>query len=80
MAIEPQAPCPECAKVGELLSDYLDGELPEHGRWVVELHLGSCTACTQFLAELAATVTALHRLSRPEAVTRALRGTSSARS
>lgn len=80
MASEPQAPCPECAEVGELLSDYLDGELSAQGRWLVELHLGSCAACTQFLAELAATVAALHRLARPAAVTRAIRGTSSARS
>ena len=41
-----------CAKVDELLSGYLDGELTHKDRQHVDLHLGSCARCTARLREL----------------------------
>jgi len=61
----------------ELLSDYLDGDLPASDRLTVPLHLSGCPECARFAAELAATVSALHRL---RGVSRWPTGTSSGRS
>ena len=41
-----------CARVDELLSGYLDGELTQKDRQQVDLHLGSCARCTARLGEL----------------------------
>jgi hypothetical protein len=40
------------AHVGEQLSAYLDGELPEAERAVVEAHVRDCVPCSQWLSEL----------------------------
>jgi anti-sigma factor RsiW len=53
-----------CQRISDLLSGFLDGELSPSQRWDVKLHLEACAACAQFSAELAATVSALHRLRR----------------
>jgi anti-sigma factor RsiW len=67
----------QCGQVLELLSDYLDGDLPASDRFAVPLHLSGCPECTRFAGELAATVSALHRL---RGVIRWPPGTSSGRS
>ena len=41
-----------CAKVDELLSGYLDGELTQKDRQRVDLHLEGCTRCQARLREL----------------------------
>ena len=41
-----------CARVDELLSGYLDGELTQSDRQRVGLHLESCPRCAQRLREL----------------------------
>jgi anti-sigma factor RsiW len=51
-----------CAEVDDLLSEYLDGELPVRAAAEVEVHLATCPGCARFAEELAATITALHRL------------------
>jgi anti-sigma factor RsiW len=45
-----------CREVVELLSDYLDGELPEPERVRVDEHLARCDGCTMVLEELRETV------------------------
>jgi len=45
-----------CREVVELLSDYLDGELPEPERVRVDEHLAGCDGCTMVLDELRETV------------------------
>jgi anti-sigma factor RsiW len=52
-----------CAWVAEHLSEYLDGELEGALAERVRRHLGACTGCARFAAELAATILALRRLS-----------------
>jgi anti-sigma factor RsiW len=41
-----------CARVVELLTDYLDGVAPAH----VEAHLAECAHCERYLAQLRATI------------------------
>jgi anti-sigma factor (TIGR02949 family) len=48
-----------CARVLEMLSDYLDGELAALDRARLEEHLRACEGCTRFASELRATVRAL---------------------
>jgi anti-sigma factor RsiW len=45
-----------CREVVELLSDYLDGELPEAERVRVDEHLAGCDGCTMVLDELRETL------------------------
>ena len=51
----------------EMLSDYLDGELPEAERIALEAHLQSCDSCTEELESLRATVQMLRRMPEVEA-------------
>ncbi len=57
-------PLSPCEEIDDLLSEYLDGELEPRAVARVEVHLATCPGCARFLAELAATVAALHRLPR----------------
>ena len=41
-----------CARIDELLSGYLDGELTQKDRQRVGLHLESCPRCTERIREL----------------------------
>jgi anti-sigma factor RsiW len=45
-----------CREVVELLSDYLDGALPEPERVRVDEHLAGCDGCTLVLDELRETI------------------------
>ena len=51
----------------EMLSDYLDGELPEAERIALEAHLQGCASCTEELDSLRATVQLLQRMPEVEA-------------
>ena len=51
----------------EMLSDYLDGELPEVERIALEAHLQGCDSCTEELESLRATVQMLRRMPEIEA-------------
>ncbi len=53
-----------CDEVDDLLSEYLDGELGPHAAARVEVHLATCGGCARLAAELAQTISALHRLRR----------------
>ena len=48
-----------CRQAVALMSDYLDGRLSERDRQRLELHLGDCDGCTEYLAQLRATIDAL---------------------
>jgi anti-sigma factor RsiW len=61
------------------MSDYLDGELPGHGRGRMERHVGECTECRRLLTGLRALLDALHRLPAPEAGARAVQLAASVR-
>jgi len=45
-----------CREVVELLSSYLDGELPASLRARVEAHLAACDGCTMVVDELRETI------------------------
>jgi anti-sigma factor RsiW len=55
-------PLSPCQEVDDLLSEYLDGELDVRTIARVEVHLATCPGCARVAEELAATVSALHRL------------------
>jgi len=41
-----------CQDIIELLSDYMDGQLPAARRVDLEAHLALCTACLEFMQSL----------------------------
>ena len=45
-----------CQQVVELVTDYLDGALPESERRRFERHLAGCPHCTEYLAQIRATI------------------------
>ncbi len=51
----------------DILSDHVDGELPEAERIVLEAHLQGCDSCTEELESLRATVQMLRRMPEVEA-------------
>jgi anti-sigma factor RsiW len=50
-----------CRQAVALMSDYLDGSLAERDRARLERHLDDCPHCTEYLAQLRATIEALGR-------------------
>lgn len=69
-----------CARIVALVTDYLEGVLPEEPRARFEEHLSYCPPCREYLAQMRATVEATGRLTEsdvsPEAMdalTRAFR-------
>lgn len=56
-----------CRQAVELMSDYLDGVLPQADARRLEAHLADCPHCSEYLAQLQATVDALGQVG-PEDV------------
>jgi anti-sigma factor RsiW len=56
----------------ELITDYLEGALPRSKRRRFEAHLQGCEHCTEYLAEMRATIAATGEL-REEDLTPAMR-------
>ena len=54
-----------CREFVELVTDYLEGRLPEHERARFEAHLAECDGCTGYLADMRAVAASLHRLPEP---------------
>ncbi len=48
-----------CRDAVALMSDYVDDVLDERDRKRLDLHLAGCPLCTEFLAQLRATIDAL---------------------
>ena len=61
-----------CTDEVELLTDYLEGALPDAERRRVEAHLESCPGCTEYLAQMQAVAGSLGGL-RDETFPRELR-------
>jgi anti-sigma factor RsiW len=61
-----------CREAITLMSDYLDGRLDPRDHDRLEQHLAACPHCTEYLAQLRATIDALGRAEpddlSPEAV------------
>jgi len=55
-----------CRQAVALMADYLDGNLDGHDRQRLEHHLLGCPHCSEYLAQLRATIVAL---GRPEPAT-----------
>ncbi len=52
-----------CAEVVELVSDYLDGALPEPEAQRVADHLAGCPGCTAYFEQVRATTAGLRQVS-----------------
>jgi anti-sigma factor RsiW len=57
-----------CQGFVELVTDYLEGALPEDRRDLVEEHLVVCDSCKTYLEQIEATVEALPGAGRDEPV------------
>jgi anti-sigma factor RsiW len=51
-----------CQEVVELVTEYLEGELPRRERRRFEAHLVDCPHCTEYLAQMRATIRLTGRL------------------
>ena len=52
-----------CRQAVALMSDYLDGRLDARDQARLEQHLTACPHCTEYLAQLRATIDALGRVT-----------------
>jgi anti-sigma factor RsiW len=55
-----------CEQIDELLSDLLDGQLPEGARAGVEAHLASCAACAAAYKKMRRTVRFVSANAEPD--------------
>ena len=56
-----------CRRAVELVTDYLEGALSARDRERFEAHLADCPNCTEYLAQMRATIAAVGRLE-PESL------------
>ena len=56
----------ECARIAEVLGDYLDGTLPGDQAKLLEWHLEGCRPCIAFVNTYKGTITAANRLKDVE--------------
>ncbi|OJU85787.1 MAG: hypothetical protein BGO11_07825 [Solirubrobacterales bacterium 70-9] len=61
-----------CREVVELVTDYLEGSLSRADRRRFEAHLADCPHCTEYLAQMRATIRLTGRLE-PEDLSAAMR-------
>jgi anti-sigma factor RsiW len=54
-----------CREFVELVTDYLEGALPDHERVRFEAHLAECDGCTAYLEDMRRLVGSLHELPDP---------------
>jgi anti-sigma factor RsiW len=52
-----------CRELVEVVSDYLEGRLPERDRELLETHLDECPYCKEYIEQMRTTVRTLGRLS-----------------
>jgi anti-sigma factor RsiW len=57
---------PDCSRILALLSDYVDGRLPEDIRRDLEQHLNGCSECSSFVGSFRSTVALLQSLSEDD--------------
>jgi anti-sigma factor RsiW len=51
-----------CIEVVEIVTDYLEGTMPARDRRRFEAHLAACEHCTEYLAQIRATIEVSGRL------------------
>jgi anti-sigma factor RsiW len=51
-----------CRELVELVTDYLEGALPEEGRLRFEDHIGRCAGCKVYLEQIRQTIAVLGHL------------------
>jgi predicted anti-sigma-YlaC factor YlaD len=56
-----------CHELVELVTDYLEGAMPQAERDRLELHLGACTDCLRYLNQMKHTIRTVGQL-QPESV------------
>jgi anti-sigma factor RsiW len=61
-----------CQQLVELVTDYLEGRLPDAEREQVEAHIAACENCTAYIEQMRLTLFALGRIPE-ETVTPAVR-------
>jgi anti-sigma factor RsiW len=61
-----------CQEVVEMVTDYLEGALPRGERRRLEAHLADCPHCTEYLAQMRATIRLTGRLE-PDDLSPAMR-------
>jgi anti-sigma factor RsiW len=54
-----------CREFVELVTDYLEGALPEHERARMDAHLAECHGCTGYLEDMRRLVGTLHSIPQP---------------
>lgn len=52
-----------CRQVVELVTDYLEGDLPEPLRAAVERHLAECPPCVEYVEQIRTTAASLQEIS-----------------
>ncbi len=55
-----------CRQAVELVTDYLEGALPDHDRARFEAHLARCPHCTTYLEQMRVTIAAVGRIEAEE--------------
>jgi predicted anti-sigma-YlaC factor YlaD len=51
-----------CQQVTEIVTDYLEGEMPFWQRVQFQLHIGMCRHCREYLRQMKATIETMGRL------------------
>ncbi len=51
-----------CQQVTEIVTDYLEGEMPLWQRMQFQLHIGMCRHCREYLRQMKATIETVGRL------------------
>ena len=58
----------DCQMLVELVTDWLEGELPEPTRDELELHVATCAGCIAYVEQMRTTQKALERLESIDVV------------
>jgi anti-sigma factor RsiW len=54
-----------CLEFVELVTDYLEGALPDHERARFEAHLAECDGCSGYLEDMRHLISSLHDVPEP---------------
>jgi anti-sigma factor RsiW len=57
-----------CRELVEVVTDYLEGRLPDPDRVRLEAHLAECPYCEEYIAQMRETIEALGELPRTESL------------
>ena len=58
----------DCKMLVELVTDWLEGELPQPTRSELELHVATCAGCIAYVEQMRTTQAALARLESVETI------------